>query len=725
MKFSNLVLLALSLHIYPAFAQPTPAPDTQHVVVVGKQSDTAARREFVAGKIIISRKTIAQSDAENVAALLKREPAISVSAGGRIGLLGLPGYTQVLVDGAPPLPGKGLSQLALVHVEKIEIVKSALAEFGPFGIAGTINVITRKTERKSSTVLSAGARSTDGQPGVSASLSHNQGITGLPLLLSTYISAARGNSASASNFSLTSQALGQAPLVEWDGVGSSKSRDRNIDGSVNLTWEAGPGNTVTLSPNGGRSVAQQTISEDRSYANGSKSNALSRVESTFALASLPLSWSFKPDPTSQVESKARITRIQVASGERRLDTGGANFGLRERRQESTALVRNIELNYKVKLANSHDVKLGASATHTRETIEYLSTTDGAVDPYVDLLGAQRFGATRNVRLFVQDDWRMNESLAFNFGLSGQHTAIDLTEGKFGSRPRYRLLSPSMHVLKNVGADDKRQVRLSFATTFRAPDRGDLSLRPSIHPLAPCAASSVCSTNSIDTRDSAGNPDLQPERSQGLNLSYEHGLGDDSTLTVEVYARHIRAKIGTEILLANVPWSSSPRYVSRPANLGEARVQGLSLEMSLALRDLSKEAPRLDLRGNINLARSEVSNLPGPDNRLDKQTPWSAKLGASYRVPGWPLKFEIDGNWAPGVWVRSNLSQRVAIPRRFDVDASMAWTFVGGRRLNFSVSDIAPRTAISIHEFETAQGQVRLATETPRFRSFAVRLNTPL
>ena len=111
--------------------------------------------------------------------ILRREPAITLGKDGRIGLMGLPGYTQILIDGMPP-SGKNALDLDLIHVEKIEIIKSATASTGPFGIAGTINIISRKIERTRSSQLKLGSTSTGGQHGANLAWSSNQVIADSP-----------------------------------------------------------------------------------------------------------------------------------------------------------------------------------------------------------------------------------------------------------------------------------------------------------------------------------------------------------------------------------------------------------------------------------------------------------------------------------------------------------------------------------------------------------------
>ena len=147
-----------------AQAQSEITPITQKVIVNGSQTDAEESRDFVAGKIIIGKQRIAESGVQNVGEILRREPAISIGRDGRIGLLGLAGYTQVLVDGAPP-HGPDVFGIDLVHVERIEIIKSTTAVTGPVGIAGTINIVRRKTERKAFTQLRVGGSSTGNSGG--------------------------------------------------------------------------------------------------------------------------------------------------------------------------------------------------------------------------------------------------------------------------------------------------------------------------------------------------------------------------------------------------------------------------------------------------------------------------------------------------------------------------------------------------------------------------------
>jgi outer membrane receptor protein involved in Fe transport len=178
-------------------AETDKVSSAQKVVVNGRQTDVEASQDAIAGKIIIGKQRIAESGVQNVGDLLRREPAISIGKDGRMGLLGLPGYTQILVDGLPPQGD--VFAIDLAHVERIEIIKSTTAATGPVGIAGTINIIRRKAERKAFTQASVGVNSAGGRPGANLSWMNNQIAADSPFIYNLMLSARRKESPSSSH----------------------------------------------------------------------------------------------------------------------------------------------------------------------------------------------------------------------------------------------------------------------------------------------------------------------------------------------------------------------------------------------------------------------------------------------------------------------------------------------------------------------------------------------
>lgn len=704
--------------------EPTQA--TPQVIVSGSQADSIARRDFVAGKIIIGRTRIENSGVRTVAELLKREPAVTVGSDGRIGLLNMAGYTQILIDGQPPLGSQDISALDLARVEKIEIVKSSVAEFGPFGIAGTINIVTRMTARKTETEASGSLSSTAGRVSSSLALSHHQSAPNSSLRTLFSISAVHSD---VSNESAAAQSRilpsgGQADQSIATSRGTSRSD--SVIASSNFTWQLDSEETVILSPElyvGKEPTAQIEL---RNWIDGRTLIANQRSHSTLRMMSLPLKWMVKPSKKSRFELSVKSNQINGDDLQDRAEiwphSSPASRLLKQRR---TGHVNLIDLTYKISLAGGHNIKTGANLNHLNQKNEYEYWLNGETDFALTQLGARRDAVSVKKGLFLQDEWRFSEGTAFNAGISGSDRTLEVQDGGYRGKTHFRLWSPSFHVSKKIDDDEKRQFRLSLARSFKAPENEQFTLRPEIHPLAPCPSSQLCGANSIDTADTTGNPSLLPEKSLGLNLSYEHGIGSDSQITVELYTRRIEGKFGTNITLENVTWSTAPRYVARPANLGNARSTGLDLEIDLSLRDLWDDAEKITVRGSVGLAKSAVDSVPGPDNRLDKQSPWTAKAGATYSLRHLPLKLDLDANWSPSTWVRSSITQRILVARRFDVSASANWSLNSDSRLVFGVSSAFPASGFGTQEYMTDDGLVRIDTVRRKHTGFNVRFETKI
>ncbi|MFA9347892.1 TonB-dependent receptor plug domain-containing protein, partial [Escherichia coli] len=87
----------------------------------------------------------------NVLDVLKRVPGITVNTGangrgGEIRMRGLgAGYTQILVNGERAPAGFSIDSLAPDSIERIEVLRAASAEFSTQSVAGTINIILKRS----------------------------------------------------------------------------------------------------------------------------------------------------------------------------------------------------------------------------------------------------------------------------------------------------------------------------------------------------------------------------------------------------------------------------------------------------------------------------------------------------------------------------------------------------------------------------------------------------
>ncbi|NYE63003.1 outer membrane receptor for ferrienterochelin and colicin [Duganella sp. 1224] len=700
------------------------AEDGPQTVVVNGQTDVEASRDFVAGKLIISRKTLEDSGQQNVGDALKREPAVTIGKDGRLGLLGLPGYTQLLVDGKESSFDPYAMDLA--QVERIEIIKSATAATGPFGIAGTINIIRRKIARQTMTQLKAGATTASGYGGANATLVSSQLPSSLPLSYNVVLMASSRTTPSATQYQQTQSLNGAAPAPQLQGDTTSASRFDMLMASSEIAWTVDPRHKLSFNPEASYFGTRAHGDEQRRWVDDSSLSVARRQRQDSALIGLPFVWEWKISDDSRLSLKPRFNRMHIDdTTHRREDWSAEGDHLREQGRDRDMINRFLDLTFNTSVAGGHDVSTGLKLVKNDASNDYTDLIDGRPDLSQAVLGTSAHARVERYQVFAQDEWRVNKNLSLNLGLSGEQRQHALDEGDVHHQPRFRVWSPTAHVAYKIDGNSKRQLRASVARAFQAPESDQLLLHPSINPLAPCYDRALCGANTLDTADSAGNPDLSPERSLGVNLSYAHGLGASSEAKIEIYTRDIRHKIGTELALQNVAWASVPRYVVRPANLGDATLRGINLDGRLALRDVWKTAPNLDLQGSVGYAHSALRDLPGPDNRLDGQLPWRAKLSAGYAPAEAPVKLNLDANWLPGDWFRNNLTQRTYQSYRYTLNASANWKVNATQRVIVSADNLLAKDNRSISEYYGLNQTLRRYTNSDAYTRFSVRLETSL
>lgn len=707
------VLLCCEAHAQTESNQPV-----QQVHVNADAAAREAGRDFAAGKIIVGRQRIAESGVQNVGELLKREPAISIGKDGRPGLLGLPGYTQVLVDGAP-YSGDPFS-LDLVHIDRIEIVKTSTAATGPFGIAGTINILRKKAERRTYQTLRTGETALAGRYGADLAWSSNQVAQDSPFITNLSLSASRKPTLGDHVYAATRQNF-QGEEAAFAGERATRGTLQTLTAASELSWAMNAGHRFSLSPDAGRIVVAGDGSEARRWPDALQFADTTRNRETMSSYSLPLGWNWRIDDARSLALKLNrnVTRIDADARGTDSWSDGRLFARRDRQvRDSTNTF--LHLDYSSESEGGHEITAGAKLFRNEDDVAYTSTVNGVQDASLAVLGPRSASRIDGAQLFVQDEWRIDRTLALNLGASVETRRYVQEEGSAGSRMRFTMWSPSAHLSKKIGGNRQRLVRFSVAQSFQPPSLLQMQLHPSTNGFAPCVPGALCGPNSIDTADASGYPYLQPERALALNLSYTHGMGKASELTLEWYARDIHDKIGTEIGLYAVPWAGVPRYVYRPANLGDAWVRGVNLEGRVAAKDFWKTAPQAELHGSLGWARSRVEALPGPDNRLDGQSPFRAKLGGSYTLGAAPLKIGFEGSYLPEDWVRSNLSERVYQPSKTSLGANAIWTFPSQSRLTLNLDDLLHRDSRSVREYPGSADLLRLGTRSTNHARVTLR-----
>lgn len=136
----------------------TPLANNIEEVVITAQIQPSKAENSVQKVTIISREKIDAKGATNLRDVLQNELNIRISQdqvlGSSLTMKGLGGEgIKIMIDGVP-LTGRNdgnidLSQINLANIERIELVEGPLSvNYGSNAIAGTINLITKKTAKK-------------------------------------------------------------------------------------------------------------------------------------------------------------------------------------------------------------------------------------------------------------------------------------------------------------------------------------------------------------------------------------------------------------------------------------------------------------------------------------------------------------------------------------------------------------------------------------------------
>lgn len=696
-----LLLLPLAL---PTFAQPTePVPELQleKVEIRGRApSTTELRRESTAAKTIVGREEIDRYGDSTVTDVLKRLPGVTIGGtpgrGGEIRMRGMgSGYTQILINGERVPGGLSVDTLTPAQIERIEVMRAPTAEFGAQAIAGTINIVLRDDVRRrlNTLHLTMGWADDRWQPGVNWTRADRIG----PFSYNLSASAYRRDRVDAVNTHT------EAPGY----VREEQRRGRGLREGVHLggrlQWKLDEGNTLALQPFAMIHSERDLQSTQRQQAATSTAptgynTAITHSRGHFALARGNAEWQLRLPDAARLELNAGVTASEsVGNSQRRENLAGTDTRTVTDASDAQERWRSLRGKYSRWLDTEHQLALGWEAESSRRD-EIRNTTQtvltsGTITPTDDSLQAR----TLRTALWAQDEWKLSPQWALHGGVRWEaiSTRSDwLDSGQWlRSRNRSAVWSPLFHVLWRPDEQAKDQVRLSLTRAYRAPRPAQLTAQRVL-----TRDTDVTGLNSPNNPDRLGNPALRPELSTGIDLAYEHYLPGGGLLSASVFHRHISDYIRNVINLE----SSTGRYVTQPQNIGSATTSGLELEAKLRMNELAPALDwPLDLRSSVSFFRSRVRDVPGPDNRLDRQPRYTANLGADYRLQAWPLQVGSSLTLQPGNPLQVSEVQRSYEGLRRVVDAYALWTLNPHTALRLSASNLWARSTTSASSYDTS------------------------
>ena len=705
-------------------------PKTESIEVSGKRTATSERRDSSASKIIISREDIEQYGDSNLGDVMRRLPG--VTTGGRPGRPGGPqmrgmggGFTQILINGERIAPGFSIEQITPEQVERIEILRAPTAETGARAIAGTINIVLREPLRVRNNDIRAGFQAERGHFSPNVSWSRNDTFSPTGTYNMTLSAGHTDQLTDTSTLTRYVTLPTERTSLEQQTFSQANDERDNVFFSSRFQWRLGPGEMFSIQPflvlNKASNQTNGTLLQTVGAQPAPYATSRGDFDGKFNVARVMTMLNKRLSPTTRMElrgsfgqftSDTDLTIRELAANGNRVLTQVTESDTKDR---SWNLVGKLMYNWG---DGKHNLVTGWEYEDVKRTDNSTTLLNGA--PLLADFGAQINVATRRTAFYIQDEWDPTPQFSTYFGLRWEE--ID-TKSRNLANPvnnKSSVITPLAHGVWRFPSPSRDQIRVSLTQSYRAPSTQNLVARPSLNTLFP-----VPGPNTLVSPDRAGNANLKPELANGIDVAYEDFLDGGGVISVNFFTRYIKDLIRNVTAQETVTWATSPRFVTRPQNLGKARTSGIEFDAKFRLQELNKTAPAINIRTNLSLFNSTVESINGPNNRISEQPRATGNFGLDYRFRGTPFSVGSSINWTPAydLQVANNQLQKISTKRV--LDAYVLWTVNSGTRLRLSFSNLSPHDAINTNILTQTGERQTVVTNGKTSLSTALRLEIRL
>jgi outer membrane receptor protein involved in Fe transport len=695
----SLVAAAIAAVMAPVHAQQAPvsldarpadaSQKIQQVEVKGAAAAYDPRRDDTASKIVVNNEEIVKYGDTNVLDVLKRVPGVTVSSsgrGGEIRMRGLgSGYTQVLINGERAPQGFDISSLSPDVIERIEVLRAASAEFSTQSIAGTVNIVLKKAVKAAQRELKVGYGhgSAMNSPTVNLQLADKLGKLSYSFALNGFQNRFTNDPETIETFVDTAGAV--------TGLRRSETPENARISVVNLTPR------LNYSFENGDTLTAQTFAN---WANFRTAEIGSVDTQTGPLPPYPrleqhmtnhnhvfrqeLNWVHKFESGAKLDAKLTGSYVGADNAMYRFGSGNVLAAPLHAFIKSDVVVRGLSSTGKYTSSRFEGHALAFGWDGGYQTSDDARRERDAAAPTVALPGGDEVYDAKISRLalYGQDEWNVTPAWSVYLGARWEGIRTSTAGNTYSEvKNSTSVLSPVAQTLYKLPGTKGDQVRLAVTRTYKAPGQQQ---------LIPHRFTSV--NNSQTEPDQIGNPNLKPELALGIDASYEHYWAEGALLSASVSSRRITD------YTRNLVSFDGARWISAPTNSGDAQTYGLELEAKFPLKAVMEATTNLDLRASVSRNWSTVSSVPGPDNRLDGQTPLSATLGADYR--NGPLTLGGSYVFKNGGFVRVSGNQVSYASVRRDLDLYALWKFDPKLQLRVATSNLLAQDTISQSSYTT-------------------------
>jgi outer membrane receptor protein involved in Fe transport len=571
-------------------APPAQAPAVESTVTV-----SATRTQNRIDRQSYDVKADPATSNDTVADTLNKVPSVAVDGDGNVTLRGR--NVQILVDGKPSAMMQGENRAAAINalpaadLESVEVINNPGAQFGNEGGGGSVINLVMRRERSPGGIGNVSANlGTEGRYRTSAFGSYTQGRYSVQG--SVFRNEDKRESSSENRRERIDPLTGAIAPSTRESSGGDRTRATGMNGQV--TYNLGDKDVVGAGVN-----YSETSSEGESSERYRSTTAAGRVDNEYLRRGLSESKNRNYGLNARLDHKGdapgEIFKLDLRLSGTDMDRGSRysnaytvrppSAGAADSRQANLNDTRIADFTGDYELPGERGVmKLGYKVAKNSSAFDtaYFDINAGTGVESVNRNRTNRFELDDTTyALYGTYQWRVNQDWGVLGGLRAEYADLDMNQVTTGIRAsnHYFDLIPSAFV--TYGLSDDTTLRLSYAHRIRRPGQGELN------PF-------VVYRDELNI--SSGNPNLQPTKTDSLELGLETKLGKVDT-TVRLYARQDSDLIQERrFLLAN------DVLLTTRENAGSARSGGLEFNFS------GRATPQLTLNLNGNIGYSEQTVL---------------------------------------------------------------------------------------------------------------------
>ncbi|MBV8466428.1 MAG: TonB-dependent receptor [Burkholderiales bacterium] len=692
------------------FAVQDHAADDDAIRVQGGKRDYDERQYDTADKLVIRHDELLRDGDTELTDALKRLPGITVGSAGEVSLRGLAsGYTQVQVNGDRMPQGFSLDSLPPDMVDHVEITRTARADSTGQAIAGTINIVLKRRARTAQRALTATMTGAEGlaQPSLGMHLSDRKAAWSWTL----------DGSAGYKDV--------QHHIEEID-VGSDAQRTpillrvrQTIDpiqtGSLSLapTLQMTPSDLGTIGVESflkADHIASNlsTVSRTPLGQDDLHGYDVQRNRHNLLVTRTDLSWAPPMNNDGKLELKLALNTAQRNTVFREQGDDYMGTPNLDTVVFSHAAEQGLAWSGKYTLAplGDHTMAAGwyASISHRAETRDEYARGFPGIAPIdtADIYQSQM----HSYALYWQDAWQASERLSLYGGLRWEWLQTHSTGDTFATVDEaISTPCPTLQGVWKLSDTGRDQIRLALARSYNAP---------AIAKLVPRVYTST--NNSAVEPDFQGNPQLRPEIGFGPDIAYEAFPADGVSLSVGAYARRIENYVRQDISQINRRW------LIQPINAGDAHTHGVEMDFKLPVRLLLPTQASWVLSGNVTRNWSRVDQVPGPANRIARQTPWSGSLAADYTATSGRYAAGASYSYTAGGLVRTSPTLFADSARRDELSLYGLWKPKQGMQLKLSASNLLHQRWVDVAGYMDATGTLSATRIEPSHMALRIALD---